>query len=162
MTPFKKLLVSPSIVNLFIIEKFPSFSDIGHWLKNLYQEWTKPWCDHKSMRSIKSANNEDLQSFLSSGRFGHQPSLGLVSTPINKQFKQVMLTAQTFPGISYERALACANKWKSPIDMLTASIDEWANLEIETRKGRKMKFGQSNARRVMEAIHGLKSHVSTK
>jgi hypothetical protein len=152
----QKLLISPSLINLFIVERLPDFSSIGPWLNCLYSEWTKSWCDHKSMRSLKSQDNSDIQSFLNSGRFGDQPSLGLVSTPTSKEFRQVMLTAQTYPGISYERALACANRWPSVYEMVTASLEEWSSLEVVTRKGKTMRLGPANARRVLEAIHGGK------
>lgn len=150
-TALERFLVSPSLNNLFIVRTVDHKPQLGSLIHAIYSTWTKPWESHTSLRTIQSDDINDMAKMAYQGRI-HDPdnSLGLSVEPLSKIFKRVMLMAQTLPGIKYEWAKACAQRFKSPFEMLTASVEDWTSLTMTTngRTKRLMRFGPEKAKRV--------------
>lgn len=154
-TALERFLVSPSLNNLFIVREVKHKEQLGSLIHAIYSTWTKPWESHTSLRTIQSDDINDMMKSAYQGRVEDPDnSLGLSTEPIGKVFKRVMLMAQILPGIKYEWAKACAQRFKSPFEMLMASVEDWTELTMVTngRTKRLMRFGPEKAKRVWNWI----------
>lgn len=155
-TALERFLVSPSLNNLFIVRVVDQKSQLGSLIHAIYSTWTKPWDQHTSLRTIQADDINDMAKSAYQGRV-HDPdnSLGLSVEPIGTVFKRVMLAAQILPGIKYEWAKACAQRFKSPLELFSASIEDWSALTLNSGSGgrkRSLRFGVEKAKRVWNWI----------
>jgi ERCC4-type nuclease len=101
--------------------------ECGRMLSSLYGWWQRPWNDHKALRVFKP---QQLGS--NASVFAGDPS------PTAK-------VAMVIPGVGYDRALALADVFPNPSDLMLASGDE-----LQTIPG----IGAATARSIQEFIRG--------
>lgn len=160
-TALQRFLVSPSLNNLFIVRVVDQKSQLGSLIHAIYSTWTKPWESHTSLRTIQADDINDMAKSAYQGRVSDPDnSLGLSVEPIGIVFKRVMLAAQILPGIKYEWAKACAQRFKSPLELFSASIEDWSTLTLNSGSGgrkRSLRFGVEKAKRVWNWIREARS-----
>lgn len=96
---------------------------------NLYNFWDKDYSDHKAADGVH-----------------HAPRV-----EIGRKWTFPRIVAAELPGIGADSALAVARKFGTIFEMTTATVEEWA--EVEVPNGRKTKrIGHKTAQRIMERI----------
>lgn len=85
--------------------------ETAQWLAELYGWWSKPWQDHKLVRTFNKANDIPLT-----------PDL-----PDDVMYR-AQVASKLLPGrggIGYERAVAAAQYFPSVVTMVNAGVKEW-------------------------------------
>lgn len=115
-------------------------SYLSHWIYYLYSWWNKRWEEHRSIcqfddsrRIVKSTSN--LQT------------MGLTD-------KQLLVAnmAKDLPGLRFERALAIAKAFESPMDFFCASESEIAEIVTVSSRGRRVRIGNETAKKIKLAL----------
>lgn len=84
----------------------------------------------------------------------HKSHLGIYRAPTLVPLTQTEDTLRTLPGVGPAVARAAAKRFGTIYGAIVASIEDWAELTTKDDKGKTRKFGESNARKVKEAIRG--------
>lgn len=94
----------------FRIKHVPSLEQAASWLGCLYRWWSKPWSDHKGLRTFDNSANLSLMPGMDDATYLRAK------------------VAASMPGVGYERALAAAKHFPSIRALVNAGPDEWAKV----------------------------------
>lgn len=132
-------LSSPSLSRSgILVKRVETIEEAAAWCGVIYRSWTKKWHEHKLLRTIDRSSS----------------SLVPASNGMDDRMRQRLDFAMAFRGcgLGYERSLAVAKHFGSPIEMFTASEEEWANISVKSESGRVFKLGPVLAKSVKGAI----------
>lgn len=115
--------------------------EVAAWVLSLYTWWQKPYSSHGLLRSFNNASSTLTLS---------RP----MSLDIDSDTLFMAKLVAPFPGIKFERAMAIAESFESPLAMFNAGIDEWAEVKIPTKgkTGRVVRLGKTMAQAIVERI----------
>jgi hypothetical protein len=133
-------LESPDFLQYHVYTKrVIDLQEAAIWIYNLYHLWNKPWNSHKCMKKLDRSRSTTS------------------SFERDVAYNQMIRTANSFPTLGDERSEAAANHFESTLDMVNASIDEWANVETVSSKGRISRLGPVRAKTIYDIIRKRKS-----
>jgi len=135
---------SPSLMSLGVqIVRVESLEEAAQWLGVLYRTWTKPFHKHSSMRVFDSSGDK-----LGSTRLKTMSTFPDLSSDVLEAAKFL----SGIPGIRYERAIAIAKHFPSLDRMISADVDDWAEIRIESRSGTSRKLGKVLAKSIVQFL----------
>lgn len=85
--------------------------EAARWLLNLEWWWSKPWAEHKAMKKFDNSGARCMVQ-------------GDPRDPVFKAKLQTAETANSLPGIGWERAWALAERFTCPEDLINARVEE--------------------------------------
>lgn len=88
------------------VKRVNSIEEAAAWIGCAYRWWSKPWTDHKGMRALDKTDDMSLMPTMSDAT------------------RRRANIARSFPGVGYERAVAIANRFRSPRDLVNASAEQ--------------------------------------
>lgn len=133
----ESFLASPSLTNTRVhVKHCYDLAECARWIGVLHHIWQKPYSSHSSM-----------QAFDTSADLGLMPLL-------SPHLKQRARTIATFPGVSYQRAVAIARAFASLRDLFNCTEEELAEVQIPTKdgKGKARRLGKVLARSIVGLI----------
>ena len=151
-------LSGPALPSIgFQCHKVNTIEEAAVWVYCLHHTWTKKWHEHKSLRTISTANSLGHSDFKNANGKDSLSAIGIDSceTRMDECFKLRAKFANLFTGMGYERSIAVAKHFegKSLEDMVCAKPSEWAEAEIEIGSNRRLsKLGYTIAKSIKEAI----------
>jgi len=119
-------------------------SEVAAWILSLYTWWQKPYSSHRLLRSFNNVNSTLTKP---------------LSLNIDPDLLFMAKLVAPFPGIQFERAIAIAESFESPMAMFNADVSEWAEVKIPTKgkTGRVMRLGKTMAQSIVERIRRKRS-----
>lgn len=140
-------LVSPSFTEIpeFRSERVYDMAEAAAWIGVLYRTWQKPYDKHKSMRTFDRSRELTQAAFqrIALGQAADSRVTPLPGVGLDEREFQCATTANTFPAVGFERAVAVGKHFKSVRAMVNAGPEEWAKVDG---------IGPVIARKVEEAI----------
>lgn len=128
-------LCSPSFTNTGILShRVINIQEAAAWIAVLYRTWQKPYHAHKSMRTFNKASGINLQP------------------GIDARTQARAVTANTLPGLGYEKALAAANHFGSIREMINADSDTWSEIPVTSASGRVARIGKVIGKAIEEHV----------
>jgi hypothetical protein len=113
--------------------------EVAAWIMTLYTFWQEPYESRCRMRSFNNASSTLTRP---------------LSLDIDPDLLFMAKLVAPFPGIKFERAMAIAESFESPLAMFNAGVDEWAEVKIPTKgkTGRVVRLGRTMAQSIVERI----------
>lgn len=131
---FEGWINSVTILGGIRVHRVGTWREGAQWLKTLYSWFQRD--EHKSVQVVYGGK----QLF---------PDTALLTKP-----SLVRRVAAQLPGIMEKRSSFVAQRFKTMQQMVNASVDDWAKIEIITKStGRSTHLGKVVARKVHQAIH---------
>lgn len=134
----ESFLASPSLTNTRIhVKHCYDLAECARWIGVLHHIWQKPYSAHSSMLAFDTSADLGLMPLLS-------PSL-----------KQRARTIATFPGVSYQRAVAIARAFTSLRALFNCTEEELAEVQIPAKdgsKGKARRLGKVLAKSILGLI----------
>jgi len=133
----ESFLASPSVTNLRIhVKHCYDLAECARWIGVLYHVWQKPYTSHNSMLAFDTSADLGLMPLLPA------------------HLKQRARTIATFPGVSYQRAVAIARAFPSLRALFNCGEEELAEVEVPTKdgKGKARRLGKVLAKSIVGLI----------
>lgn len=155
-------LSGPALPSIgFNLHRVNTLEEAAVWIYILHHTWTKEWDKHKSLRSINKTgkidrlkkgdteSNDDLEE-----SFSILNASNASESKMSDLFKYKANFAALHQGMGYERSIAAAKYFegRSLEDMVNASVNEWAGIQIEKKGKRVISLGYPVAERICKKI----------
>lgn len=113
--------------------------EVAAWILTLYTFWQEPYESRCRMRAFNNTSSTLTKP---------------VSLDVDPDTLFMAKLVAPFPGIKFERAMAIAESFESPLAMFNAGVDEWAEVRIATKgkTGRVVRLGNTMAQAIVERI----------
>lgn len=118
-----------------------SKDDVGPWLRFAHDWWAKPWDKHGSMyvfdtsQDVGAIDREALEESKKSrkksrtGKNSKPRRIATVMPYLDEKVRQRAQFLSAIPVVGYKRAVAAAKVFKTPREMMTATIKDWAEID---------------------------------
>jgi hypothetical protein len=158
-------LISPAslLAHGFMYWHSDTLPEAAEWISALYKSWSKPYHAHKSMKTKDKSSGVDIR-FKRDQREGRFMRASFDTLPMDRDLKQRLDCAEALPSLGYERALAAAKHFKSPLEMYNAGVEEWSEIRVQNNSGngtgtgadtsKSRRLGKVTAQSVVKAIRG--------